>query len=236
MIIYKTRNKINGKIYVGKDARNRPSYIGSGTLLRRAVKKYGKENFEKITIEKCSSLTHLAEREVYWVRELNTTDKNVGYNITLGGTGGDTTTNMPSEDRIRMLENRSVSLKKAFASPEFRRWRTTTTKNMWTTEHTEMMRNKMSGRKITWDTGLSKNRSSGIVSEEHREKLRSAATGKIFVQVNVEMEEAIVKMYQECGPKRMAKRLGVSAYVIRRVLKKKGVYQKWRKKRPELKA
>jgi hypothetical protein len=45
MIIYKTTNIINGKYYVGKDINNSESYLGSGVLLKRAIKKYGKENF-----------------------------------------------------------------------------------------------------------------------------------------------------------------------------------------------
>ncbi len=234
MVIYKTTNKINGKFYVGKDARDRPTYFGSGMLLRRAIKKYGKENFEKLTLETCQSLKQLSEREIYWVRELRATDRNIGYNIALGGAGGDTTANMSPTDRKRMLDNRSRSLKEAFSSPDFRRWRTETTKKMWTPIHTKVMREKMAGRKITWDTKLVKNRSSGIVSEEHREKLRIASTGKIFVKVSPTLEDTIVEMYRECGPKRMSLRLGVSPYVIRRVLKKRGIYQKWRKMRPEL--
>ena len=33
MIIYKTTNLINGKIYIGKDEKNTPNYIGSGLLI-----------------------------------------------------------------------------------------------------------------------------------------------------------------------------------------------------------
>lgn len=47
MIIYKTTNKINGKIYVGLDTKNNPKYLGSGKIIKFAIKKYGKENFEK---------------------------------------------------------------------------------------------------------------------------------------------------------------------------------------------
>jgi len=47
MEIYKTTNKINGKIYIGKDTTSNPQYLGSGKLIKRAILKYGVENFTK---------------------------------------------------------------------------------------------------------------------------------------------------------------------------------------------
>jgi len=91
MIIYKTTNLVNGKFYIGKDAKNKKSYLGSGKVLKQAIKKYGKENFEKEILEHCSSLEELEEREVYWISKLNALEE--GYNLTEGGTGGDTWTN-----------------------------------------------------------------------------------------------------------------------------------------------
>ena len=44
MIIYKTTNLVNGKIYIGQDSNNNPNYYGSGTLLHKAIKKYGLES------------------------------------------------------------------------------------------------------------------------------------------------------------------------------------------------
>ena len=45
MVIYKTTNLINGKIYIGKDSNNNEHYIGSGVKLLKAIKKYGRSNF-----------------------------------------------------------------------------------------------------------------------------------------------------------------------------------------------
>lgn len=98
MIIYKTTNQINGKIYVGKDERNKADYYGSGLILNRAIDKYGIENFIKETIEVCNSREELNEREIYWIDKLNAI--NEGYNIALGGSGGDTYSENPNLSKI----------------------------------------------------------------------------------------------------------------------------------------
>jgi group I intron endonuclease len=49
-ILYRTTNKKNGKWYVGVHAQKGvgfDGYLGSGEALKRAFKKYGKENFER---------------------------------------------------------------------------------------------------------------------------------------------------------------------------------------------
>lgn len=98
MIIYKTTNLINGKFYIGKDKNNNDSYLGSGLLLKKAIKKYGKENFKKEILEFCQDEEELNDKEKYWI--LNTNAINLGYNILEGGTGGDTFTNNPNKLEI----------------------------------------------------------------------------------------------------------------------------------------
>lgn len=85
MVIYKITNLLNGKIYVGQDSKNNSNYFGSGTLIRKAIKKYGKENFKKEILEKCSCVEELNEKEVYWIDKLKSKSKHIGYNITCGG-------------------------------------------------------------------------------------------------------------------------------------------------------
>jgi len=88
MIIYKTTNLINNKFYIGKDARDNSNYYGSGLLLKRSIKKYGKENFIKETLEVCSTYDEMAEREIYWIRKLDARNLDIGYNLAEGGKGG----------------------------------------------------------------------------------------------------------------------------------------------------
>ena len=90
LIVYLTINNINGKIYVGKDEQNNPQYLGSGKLLKRAFSKYGKENFSKHILENCDNKIKLSEREKHWISRLEAQNPDIGYNITLGGDGGNT--------------------------------------------------------------------------------------------------------------------------------------------------
>lgn len=96
-LIYKTTNLINGKIYVGQHRTNKleDGYIGCGIyyqkdasasiLFHRAVQKYGYENFQREIIEYCKSEEQLNEREMFWIRELESQNCTIGYNISSGG-------------------------------------------------------------------------------------------------------------------------------------------------------
>jgi group I intron endonuclease len=88
MVIYKVTNLLNNMIYVGQDTKNRDSYYGSGLLIKRAITKYGKENFKREILEYCSTKEELNNREVFWIRELKA--KEIGYNICGGGQGQNT--------------------------------------------------------------------------------------------------------------------------------------------------
>lgn len=53
--VYKTINKITGEFYIGKresrlDLKERSIYLGSGVNIKENIKRYGKDNFEKIII------------------------------------------------------------------------------------------------------------------------------------------------------------------------------------------
>lgn len=84
-LVYKTTNLINGKYYIGchQTSNKTDTYIGSGTLLKRAIKKYGKENFKKEIIFEASSPEEMFSKEKSLVHIGPDT-----YNLKSGGEGG----------------------------------------------------------------------------------------------------------------------------------------------------
>jgi group I intron endonuclease len=83
-VIYKTINTVNGKIYIGQDSNNRPRYLGSGLLIKKAIKKYGRDKFIKEVLEECL-IEDLGIRERYYIELFNSMDLNIGYNLRPGG-------------------------------------------------------------------------------------------------------------------------------------------------------
>ena len=111
MIIYKTTNLINGKIYIGQHNGKRDSYKGSGKLLNLAFKKHGKENFKKEVIVQGNFNQILTdELEIHYIQLYNSTNKSIGYNIQKGGYGNipvpTFTENQKELQRVRMLGNK----------------------------------------------------------------------------------------------------------------------------------
>jgi group I intron endonuclease len=87
--IYKTTNLLNNKFYIGMHSTSnlKDGYIGSGTNLRRAVRKYGIDNFKFEILEWCSNRDELIKREVEIITEEYINDYNC-YNMKHGGEGG----------------------------------------------------------------------------------------------------------------------------------------------------
>jgi len=108
MIIYKTTNLINKKIYVGKDSYNNDKYLGSGKFLKLAIKKYGKNNFKKEILQECKSQEELNNAEIYWINELNSRDKKIGYNIALGGDGKCAGTKLSDETKQKISNGQTL--------------------------------------------------------------------------------------------------------------------------------
>ena len=84
--IYKTTNTLNGRFYIGAHQTEDPndSYLGSGKLLRRAIKKYGRASFVKDVLHDFDTREEMYAKE----RELVNTEfkRDPGnYNLIEGG-------------------------------------------------------------------------------------------------------------------------------------------------------
>ena len=88
-IIYETTNKINGKKYRGAhicESLN-DNYLGSGRLLKKAIAKYGIENFERNILEVCDNIESMFKKEAEYVNSEWVENSNT-YNLKIGGEGG----------------------------------------------------------------------------------------------------------------------------------------------------
>lgn len=91
---------IYGEIYLISNTKNSKKYIGLTTqgcekrfaqhckadsVIGRAIRKHGKNNFKIEAIDSGSSRKELARKEMYYVEKYNSFEN--GYNLTLGGEG-----------------------------------------------------------------------------------------------------------------------------------------------------
>ena len=102
--IYITTNKINGKRYIGQKRSEvflYNKYLGSGTLLLRAVNKYGVEAFTVEMLCECNSQEELDSKEKFYINRYDAAKSLDFYNIALGSRGG----NIHTDDMKEKLRN-----------------------------------------------------------------------------------------------------------------------------------
>lgn len=87
--IYVTTNRVNGKRYVGlcsKKKANWETYLGSGKILRKAISRYGSENFTREIISHHEKLQDAIDAERNFILENNCHLSEEWYNIAVGFT------------------------------------------------------------------------------------------------------------------------------------------------------
>lgn len=109
-LIYKTTNIINNKFYIGLHITNNidDNYLGSGTILKKAIKKYGTENFKKDIIFIFDNKKEMIDKEIELVND-NFINRKDTYNLSKGGFGLST---LSDESRKIAIEKIKKSLSK----------------------------------------------------------------------------------------------------------------------------
>jgi group I intron endonuclease len=108
--IYITTNNTNGKQYVGShNGEIDDRYLGSGKLLLRAIKLYGRHNFTRQIIQECDPIDNLILEERY-IKQYSTIQPN-GYNISpTGGHGLNGKLSEKTKEKLRKPKSESAKM------------------------------------------------------------------------------------------------------------------------------
>ena len=118
MIIYKITNQINNKVYIGlttcslkyrwakhiAESKN----INNTKHLYKSMRKYGIKNFVIEEIDSTNDFKELGKLERHYIQQYNSTNPNLGYNLTHGGESnqydGNPSAKVTVEDVIKIRE------------------------------------------------------------------------------------------------------------------------------------
>lgn len=119
--LYITTNLINGNVYGGKHTymNKRSMYLGSGYRLKRAIIKYGIENFTvKILRLNINNDNDLNKREIRLIRLLKYIYGDRCYNLHIGGNGGNIYKYLTPEERLDVNKRISEGKKRQYSNGE----------------------------------------------------------------------------------------------------------------------
>jgi hypothetical protein len=194
-ILYRTTNVCNSKIYVGvhqlKNTSYSKNYVGSGDNIKAAIKKYGRENFIRVTLAEFSCIDDAYSAEAIVVNQefVKRTDT---YNISLGGRGG---VNLTEEMKNKLrIANTGKKL-----SPETREKMSKSRKGKVCTKETrEKMTIAQTGRLVSEETRakISAKTKGKVISEETKNKYRNNMMGNKRRLGTFHSEETKAKMSQ----------------------------------------
>jgi len=175
--IYLTTCLVNGKKYVGQSINKRDinTYLGSGTIFKEALKKYGKENFVKtVLLNNIVCLDELNKLEREYISKYDCILPN-GYNLDLGGTNKGQKSNA-TKDKIKKSRTGQYTEKQRIANIESH-------KGLKLSDKTKAKISLSMKGKPSWNKGKK-------MPKGHSEKMREIMTGKIMNKNKIEIVDA----------------------------------------------
>jgi group I intron endonuclease len=156
---------INGKIYIGqtienpKIRHNRHKYKSKKPEfpINFAIAKYGFDNFKFEVIAFAKDQKSLNDAEIFYIKIYKSSDRNIGYNLDLGGAHG---------------KHSAETKAKISASNMGRKNSDESNKRISASKMGSVPWNKgVKGKQVAWNVGIP-------ATEEHKEKNRISHTGK----------------------------------------------------------
>lgn len=146
--IYITTNLINGKKYIGQKKGYNDTYLGSGKILKLAIKKYGRENFKREILDYANSKEELNIKEDYYIHKYNAHHSDEFYNISSSYTPNvwEDKTEEEKQELIDLI--RIAHSKGSYQTEEFRNKMSQVTSGerngMYGKKHSKVSKQKMS--------------------------------------------------------------------------------------------
>lgn len=163
-------------------SRNVNSHAYKCMLVVRSIAKHGVDAFTREVLEECDTHQTLMDAEIRWIAELNTTDLNIGYNLTLGGEGVIPT----PETKSKMCE------------AQHGRKHSETSKAKMSAAHKGVKVSDETRRKMSVShLGLER-------SQAHRDALSESLTGRVFSEEHCEN----IRLSKLGKPSKKTRRIG----------------------------
>ena len=180
---YITTNNINHKYYYGVHSTNNidDGYMGSGYLIKKAFKKYGKENFTKTILQFFDNADLMYKHEAKVVT-IDVVNDPMSYNMRVGGRGGTKGLQLSDETKMKIGKSnkgKHSSLKGTHISEEHKN---KISKNSASrrSEVKEKIRQAHIGKKLSKETceKISNKLTGRTLDKEWRNKISDTLKGK----------------------------------------------------------
>lgn len=187
--VYMHKNKINGKVYIGITKR-RPQYRwnnGKGynnQYFKRAIQKYGFDNFEHIILCENLNRSEAEKKEIEYISYYKSNEREFGYNISKGGMVNN---GVPCKKETKeKISQANKGIKNGMFGKHHKKEEiekiSKASKRMWNNEeHKQKMSNRMKGNPYRFKKGnIPWNKNKHITICKNMKKVICIETNEIF--------------------------------------------------------